>query len=157
MKISHTPDLLIIDNTPWLFGIILMAAVFGAIVSGLFLLVTGDGITALWHVPLVAFLMIFVWAFVRRNQLLLDARARTVTHRRRTIFSHTEVIHDLSHLAETFVEESRGKNGPTYRMTLRLGAGMDRGDHPFTMAYTSGPGARRASNAVNDWLRDRRS
>ncbi len=102
-----------------------------------------------------AFFALFFWVFVRRNQLLLDRRAGTVTLRRRTLSRYSETIHDLDHLSRAIVQTSRGDDSDTHRMALILSGGMDAGTHPFTAVYTSGTGARRAADAVNAWLHAR--
>ena len=45
MKITQSPDILIIDDTPWLFGIILAAAVFGVLTVVFLSLLGGDLLT----------------------------------------------------------------------------------------------------------------
>jgi hypothetical protein len=97
-------------------------------------------------------LSLFFWAFVRRNQLILDRHSGTLTHRRRTLLGYRKTVHELHHLDHAVVETSSGDDSDTYRMSYVLLGGMDEGTHPFTAAYSSDAGARRAAKAVNDWL-----
>lgn len=154
MKIkNNTPDLLIIDNAPWLLSFLLAGSILmpvgfainalfsGDIQTGLRVLVIGGGFGAL-----------FFAAFVSRDQLVLDRRDNRVEMRRRTLFRQTSIRHDLRYLRRAIVQTSRSDNSDTHRMTLELDGGMDPGLHPFTTAYTSGKGARRGADAVNAWL-----
>lgn len=154
MKITHnTPELLIIDSKPWLVGIILAAMVLVAVAIGLGMMMSGEVLTGILVAVLGgAFTGLFFAIFVRRNQLVLDRRDNRLEMRRRTLFRHTRVRHDLHHLRRAIVETSRGDKQDTHRMTLELDGGMDAGLHPFTAVYTSGRGARRGADAVNGWL-----
>ena len=154
MKITHnTPDLLIIDNTPWLVGILLAGMILMPVGFGINALFSGDIQTGLLVLILGGgFGALFFAVFVRRNQLVLDRRDNRVEMRRRTLFRQTSIRHDLRHLRRAIVQTSRSDNSDTHRMTLELDGGMDPGLHPFTSVYTSGKGARRGADAVNAWL-----
>lgn len=155
MKIVRDiPEQLIVENNPLLVTVLLivMAAVFVA--AGLIALLAGEVVFGLiWLGFTIPFFGLFFVLFVRRNQLILDAGAGTVTHRRKSLLKYTEVIHELDHLDRAIVESSHSsEGGSTHRMSLVLSGGMDKGLHPFTLAYTSGSGARRGADAVNRWL-----
>ncbi len=154
MKITHNaPDLLIIDSKPWPVRIILVGMVLVVVGYGLETFLNGDTFTGLMTVLLGGGIGgLFIAIFVRRNQLVLDRRDNRLELRRRTLFRHTRVRHDLRHLRRAIVETARGDKKDTHRMTLELTGGMDAGLHPFTEVYTSGRGAQRAADAVNGWL-----
>ncbi len=159
MKIVRDiPEQLIVENNPLLITILLSVMGLVFVGSGVGILASGDiGFGLLWLGFTIPFFGLFFVLFVRRNQLILDATAGTVTHRRKSLIKYTEVVHELAHLGEAIVEPSHsGGNGPTHRMSLVLTGGMDKGTHPFTLAYTSGGGARRGADAVNRWLAARR-
>lgn len=154
MKVTRdTPDQLILDDTPWLVGLVLAAMILACAAIGLSLLGSGHAGRGLAILGFgLPFLGLFFGLFVRRNQLILDRVAGKVIHRRATVLGRTEVVHYLDNLDRAIIQTSRGKNGDTYRMTLVLSGGMDAGLHPFTRVYSSGRGARRGAEAVNRWL-----
>lgn len=158
MWITNKSDYLIVDSRPWVISLILGGVIFGLLAWSAVSLFQGDIITALMPLPIVVFMALFVWAFVRRNQLILHAANQTVTHRRRTLLRYSTVTYDLAHLSHADVADSHMSDGaPTHRMMFHITDGMDAGAHPFTVAYTSGYGAKHGANAVNRWLAARRS
>lgn len=158
MKINKdSPELLIIDNQPWLVAALLGVMMLAFVGAGLSMLTTDEWVLGLFFsVGGGLFFVFFFWAFVRRNQLILDRHAATLTLRRRTLTGYRETVHELQHLERAIVETSRSDKTNTHRMALVLKGGMDAGTHPFTSVYTSGRGADRAADAVNAWLDDRR-
>ncbi|WP_281981018.1 hypothetical protein [Thalassorhabdomicrobium marinisediminis] len=154
MKIvSQTPELLILENQPWLIAVILGGMSLGFVALGVGVMASGDVVAGLVVILIVgAFFGLFLWAFVRRNQLILDRTAGTLTHRRRTLRGYRETVHELAHLQEAVIQSSSGSGSNTHRMAYVLGGGMDVGTHPFTEVYTSGRGAQTAVQAVNGWL-----
>jgi hypothetical protein len=154
LKISrNTPDQLILDKQPWFIALLLGFIVLAFVGGGLGLMVSGDPLQGfVLIVSTTLILSLFFWAFVRRNQLILDRHSGTLTHRRRTLLGYRKTVHELHHLDRAMVETSSGDDSDTYRMSYVLLGGMDEGTHPFTAAYSSDAGARRAAKAVNDWL-----
>jgi hypothetical protein len=155
MKITRdTPDQLIIESNPWLIALMIGVMMLAFIGAALALFGEGEFLMAivilLFCIP---FLGLFLVLFVRRNQLILDRASGKLTHRRRTLLSYSEEVHDLALLDRAIVERSQGsEGGSTYRMAYVLSGGPKPGAHPFTLVYTSGGGAERMSNAVNTWL-----
>jgi hypothetical protein len=133
---------------------VMLLAFVGAGIGMLFDGLIGQGLLFLFGAP--AFVGIFFALFVRRNQLVLNRQTGEMLHRRRTLYSHTEKRFDLSALEGAEVEHGRSDGKTTYRMVYVLSGGPDAGRHPFTMAYSSGPGAQQAAQAVNDWLAEGR-
>lgn len=158
MKITQTPDVLIIENRPWIIGTIFGLLMFATLAMAVFMAVDGNIWAALGCLAGAAFVLLFIWAFVRRNQLILDRPAGTVTHSRRTVFRYTRRTYNLSDLARASVQSSTtDKGNSVHRMALHFTGGMDEGVHPFVDAFVSGGGSHRSTDAVNDWLGDNTS
>lgn len=149
----NTPDQLIVADTPWLIGIMLI--IFVLLFVGPGLLIASDGIWQGWIFVIAGGGMgvIALGVFVRRMQLILDRPSGTITIRRRSIFGFSEITHELSDLSEVKIETTTGSKGRTlYRPTLVLTQGMSAGDHPIVQAYTNSGSSQRVADAVNGWL-----
>lgn len=150
--ITNTPDQLILENRPlWL-------AIF---VTGFALLFVAIGLAILGPEPAtgVAFVLgglffgvVFNMAFIRRTQLILDAPRTRVELRRRSWFGYKRWTWDLKYLERAVLETSRSGDTDTHRAALIINGGMDEGVHPITLVYSSGRGAQRAKDAINNWL-----
>lgn len=158
MKVERTPELLVIDNRPVFVAVMLSIMLLAFVGAGISTIVAGEilqGLLFVLGVPL--FIGVFFALFVRRNQLILNRQTGEVLHRRRTLYSHTERRFDLSVFKGAEVERNPSSDGKsTYRMVYILSDGPEAGTHPFTVPYSSGNGAQRAANAVNDWLGEAR-
>jgi hypothetical protein len=154
VKISHdTPDLLVLDYTPWLWAVVLMIPTLIFIGLGLSLLVEGEVLGALGAILGSGLWIMGLVIFVERLQVILDRRTGTVTLRRRTVLRYRQDTYDLAGLDRADVQRSSGsKGGSTYRPVLVFVGGEDRGIHPITQIYSSGGGAHQAANAINGWL-----
>ncbi|MCB4457556.1 hypothetical protein [Leisingera sp. McT4-56] len=160
MKITrNTPEQLILSDTPWLIGIMLVLFILafaGAgigmlsqggdlILPGLIFALVGGGMGAL------AFCL-----FVRRVQVILDRPGGSILIRRQSVFGYSRVEHrlaDLSHAeVESTTSRSEGRTRTLFRPVLVLDGGMSAGRHPVVEAYTSGRGPQRLSDAINAWL-----
>lgn len=153
MRIQSSPDLLVIENRPLMVALMLAAMLLLFVGIGLSTLAAGEigtGLAMTLGAPL--FLLPFFIIFVRRNQLILDRREGALIHRRKSLTGYTERRHDLAALTGAEVESSRSSDTRTYRMVYVLDGGESPGRHPFTSSYSSGSGAQRAAQAVNDWL-----
>ncbi|WP_319546445.1 hypothetical protein [Ruegeria conchae] len=160
MKVTrNTPNQLILSDTPWFIGISLVFFILIFVSLGIFLATEGG--------EAILFGLIFALgggglgfgafcAFVRRVQVILDRDKNSITIRRQSVFGYDQVEHVLSNLshAETESTTSRSDNGTStlYRPVLILDEGMSAGRHPIVEAYSSGRGAHRLVDAVNDWL-----
>jgi hypothetical protein len=161
MKITrNTPAQLILADTPWFIGIamiifilafvgpgLLLASTGGEnIFFGLLFAVVGGGLGA------TAFAL-----FVRRVQVILDRSADQILVQRRSVFGYQVIEHKLSNLShaetETTTSRSNGKTRTLYRSVLILRDGMSAGRHPVAETYSSGSGAQRLTDAVNEWLK----
>lgn len=152
MKVIHrTDDLLMIEDRPWLIGImmIVMALVFafggmailasGEVFGGLMMLLIGVGVPLL-----IGALM------VQRVRLTFDRSAGTVTRTRRSVLGLTQTTHPLDRLDRARVGVSTDSDGTTYRMELQLRDPPEM--VPFTSYYTSGRKPEMMAQVVNDWL-----
>ena len=160
MKVTrNTPSQLILSNTPWFIGITLVFFILAFVGAGVFLASEGgEGILFGIFFALFGGGMGFgaFCAFVRRVQVILDRNKNSILIRRQSVFGYDAVEHELSNLshAETESTTSRSDNGTStlYRPVLILDEGMSAGRHLIVEAYSSGRGAHRLVDAVNDWL-----
>lgn len=152
MKIIHDTDQsLMIEDQPWLIGIlmIVMALVFafggmallasGEVFGGAMMLLIGVGVPVL-----IGALM------VQRVRLTFDRGTGTVTRTRRSVLGLTVSTHALDRLDQARVGVSTDSDGTTYRMELDLRDPPE--VVPFTSYYTSGRRPEEMARAVNDWL-----
>ncbi len=160
MKVTrNTPDQLILSNTPWLIGIMLVVFILCFVGAGLFMATEGgEGIFFGIFFALVGGGLGFgaFCVFVRRVQVILDRRTNSILIRRQSIFGYETVEHDLSNLSHAEVETTtstrKGTSSKMHRPVLILEKGMSAGRHPIVEAYVSGGGAQRMVDAVNGWL-----
>ncbi len=160
MKVTlNTPNQLILSNTPWLIGIMLVVFILCFVGAGLFMATEGgEGIFFGIFFALVGGGLGFgaFCVFVRRVQVILDRRTNSIVIRRQSIFGYDTVEHDLSNLShaevETTTSSRKGTSSKMHRPVLILEKGMSAGRHPIVEAYVSGGGAQRMVDAVNGWL-----
>ncbi len=164
MKVTrNTPDQLILSNTPWLMGIMLVVFILCFLGAGLFMATEGgEGIFFGIFFALVGGGLGFgaFCVFARRVQVILDRRTNSIVIRRQSIFGYDTVEHDLSNLShaevETTTSSRKGTSSKMHRPVLILEKGMSAGRHPIVEAYVSGGGAQRMVDAVNGWLPSRK-
>jgi hypothetical protein len=159
MKVTrNTPDQLIIENNPWLFGILLALIAFVFTCMGLLILASGaifPGIAFLVVGLLITSVGTFV--FIRRVQVIFDRPNNLLEIRRKSVSGMDVVKHELSDFSHAVVQRNRMRsaNGqprqPAYRAVLVLDKGMSAGDHPVTQMYHTGSGADRMAEAINTW------
>ncbi|WP_171208834.1 MULTISPECIES: hypothetical protein [unclassified Ruegeria] len=160
MKILRdTPNQLILSNTPWLIGLMLIGFILAFLGAGIFMVSDGD--KPVWFGILFAFFgggmgAVIFCAMVRRVQVILDRPSKTILIRRQSVFGYETVEHALSDLSHAEVETSRtsrrGSSSKVHRPVLILDKGMSAGRHPIVETYYSGGGAQRLVDAVNSWL-----
>lgn len=160
MKVTRNdPNQLILSDTPWFIGIMLVFFILAFVGPGLLLM--SEGGEDIW------FGLIFALgggglgfgafcAFVRRVQVILDRTTDSIVIRRQSVFGYEAVEHALSNLSHAEVESttSRSNKGTStlYRPVLILSKGMSAGRHPIVEAYSNGSGSHRLVDAVNKWL-----
>jgi hypothetical protein len=155
MKVTRdTPDQLVISNSPWLIGLMLIIFILIFVGVGLFVMTTEEFWIGLLFagfgggIGFGAFV-----AFVRRVQLILDRSTNSVTLRARSLLGFSEVRYSLSDLARAELDTTTGSKGGTlYRPVLVLTGGMSAGTHPILNAYTNGTSPHAMVAAINTWL-----
>ncbi|UWQ75023.1 hypothetical protein [Leisingera sp. M658] len=160
MKITrNTPEQLILADTPWLIGIMLVFFILSFAGAGLGMLSQGGDL--IW--PGLIFTLagggmgaLAFCLFVRRVQVILDRSGGSIVIRRQSVFGYSQAEHrlaDLSHAeVESTTSRSEGRTRTLYRPVLVLDGGMRAGRHPVVAAYTNGRGPQRLADAINAWL-----
>ncbi len=162
MKVkTNTPDVLIAGDIPWLMAIMLLF--FTLTFAGIGLLT----LTQTWAGLMFLFVgggmgLGAMGVFVERLQLILDARAGTMTLRRRTLFRHSETLLPLASVIRAETETGLGTHrdwSKPRRSVSRLAFVVDDGSdtggtvtHRLTEVMSSGNGAATVTRAVNEWL-----
>jgi hypothetical protein len=149
--ISQSGTQLVIEDRPWLIGIMMIAMLIIFLGGSLFLFSQGEilGGSIMGLVGTGVPLLIFV-LMVQRVRLTFDRARGQLTRTRKSVFGLTEKSYALSRLSRAFVGVSHGDDGNTYRLELQL-SGPDE-VVPFTTYHTSGSKPERLASAVNDWL-----
>ncbi len=151
MKVSHdSPDLLILDHVPWIMAGIFSALILGSAAMAMIMLADGELIGVLVGLGGVPFFALFLVAFVRRVQVVLDRRAGTATVKRRGLVRSSGEQIDLHRLRKAVVQTSRSSDSDTHRPALLI-AGRDEA-LPILFVYSSGRSAGRDVRRINDWL-----
>lgn len=152
MKVIHRTDtLLMIEDQPWLLGIlmIVMALVFAF--AGMAMLLSGEAFGGLLMFLIGVGVPVLIGAvMVQRVRLTLDRAGGTLTRTRRSVLGLTRTTHALDRLAGARVGISTDSDGVTYRTELDLRDPVE--TMPFTTYYTSGRRPEEMARAVNDWL-----
>ena len=149
--IEQTPDRLILENNPVVLAILLSSLALIFVAVGLFV-ISSDPMTGLATLAgALVFGAVFVIAFVRRSQIILDRRNDLVELRRKSLLGYNRRTWDLHDLDRAVIQTSRSDKSDTYRAALVFSGGMDAGVHPITLVYSSGSGASRAVAAINAW------
>ncbi|SLN18038.1 hypothetical protein ROA7450_00563 [Roseovarius albus] len=169
MKIKHdTPDLLIAGETPWFIAIMLLF--FTLIFVGIGMLVVSEGIWAgLIFVIVGGGLGIgAMGVFVERLQVILDAQAKTLTMRSRTLFQYKEDVIPLENVIRAATESSlSGSHSDDFdkprqrvsRLVFVLHDGAGTGStviQPMTSVMSSGGAAGNVTREINEWLKAHR-
>lgn len=152
MKVIHRSDtLLMIEDRPWLIGILMIGMALIFLVGAMALLSSGEifggammGLIGVGVPVLIGALM------VQRVRLTFDRKAGQITRMRRSVLGLTRVTYPLDRLVEARVGAGRDSDGTTYRMELRLADPVE--TVPFTSYHTSGRKPDEMAQAVNDWL-----
>ncbi len=160
MKVTrNTPNQLILSDTPWFIGIMLVFFILAFVGAGLFMI--SEGGENIWFGILFALFggglgFGAFCAFVRRVQVILDRPTNSILIRRQSVFGYDTVEHKLSNLShaeiETTTSTSDKGTSKMHRPVLVLDKGMSAGRHPIVEAYVSGHGSHRMVDVINDWL-----
>ena len=154
MKVSrNTPHQLIVEDVPWLLGIMLAGFILLFVGVGIGLVLSGEIFGLLFAIGGGGVGGLCFALMVRRVQVILDRPTGTLVIRRRSVLGYSEVRHDLADLSGAILEETRSSKGSTLRRpTLVLDRGMSQGRHPVVATYTNTGGPRKLVQAVNQWL-----
>lgn len=152
MKVIHrTATQLVIEDKPWLIGVMMigMALVFlfgsmklladGEVLGGSLLGLFGVG------VPLVIGAVM-----VQRVRVVFDRATGEVRRTSRSVRRLTEIAYPLDRVKGASLGVSTDSDGTAYRLELALANPVE--TLPFTTYYTSGQRPDRLCQAVNDWL-----
>ena len=137
MKVSrNTPDQLIVEDVPWLLGIMLAGFILLFVGVGIGLVLSGEIFGLLFAIGGGGVGGLCFALMVRRVQVILDRPTGTLVIRRRSVLGYSEVRHDLADLSGAILEETRSSKGSTLRRpTLVLDRGMSQGRHPVVATY----------------------
>ena len=117
MKITrHTKDQLILDHTPWLFGVLFGTVILVSTFCIAFLPFNGHP-EGLFAIPFLIVGTLLFKGFVRRDQAIFDRVAGTVVLRQRTLTSYASETIALSEVEKATLDETEqrrsGSNGAT--------------------------------------------
>ena len=145
--VRNLPQQLILAHAPWFLGGGLIVCIIACAAAGLALLAAGET-AGLFTVLMGAGVPLGIFAMaIKRDQVIFDASAGTVTMQRRTLFRYRTASHALPNVRRAEVEDFSDTARPvlTFHDTTR--------PYPLVEAYVSGNGPRRSVDAINDWLR----
>lgn len=153
MKITaDTPDLLIIDDRPWMaglgLGVMLLVFLFVPV-----LMLREGNLLGLWFIPAPFLVLLFIHIFVRRTQLVLSRPDVWAEIRVRSLLGFRKIRHRLDEIGHAMIETMYDSDKrPMHRVTLVFPEGQSAGRHPVTEAYAGGDAALAAADAINRWL-----
>lgn len=152
MKVIHRSDqMLMIEDQPWLIGILMIVMVLVFAVGGVALLASGEVFGGLIMLLVGIGVPLLIGAvMVQRVRLTFDRSAGTVTRTRRSVLGLTQTTHRLDRVDRARVGARTDSDGSTYRMELDLRDPSE--TVPFTTYHTSGRRPEEMAQAVNDWL-----
>lgn len=150
MKVTHdSPQMLVIEDVPWLLATALSAAALLPVGIGLAMLMRGEWTGLLVGTGGFAFGALFLAVFVRRTRLILDLAQGMAELKRRSVLGTKVWTWTLAEIEGARIEESSSDGSTTCRPVLMLRGG---GREPVTPVYTSGRAPARMVEAINSWL-----
>lgn len=154
MKIVRdTAEHLILEDTPWFLGRMLVFFILAFVGPGLSLVVQGE-LIGLFFAGIGGGLgFVALVLFVQRVQVIFDTATDKVIFRRRSVPRYEQVIHPLSDLAEAQLDMTRGTKGTiTTRPVLIVDCGPGAGLRSIVNSYTSGQAPLSMVSVINIWL-----
>ena len=147
--VSYKPEMLIVEDRPLLWAILLAIGVLLGI--GVFLggLMSLDLIRFFWGGGFTALALVMFALILRRVRIYLDRGRNLVELRTRTLRGTTRQQFRLQDLEQALVQISAGERD-TFRLALAF-SGPD-GVIPTRQAYDSSAASQRAADAINAWL-----
>ena len=153
MKIRrNTPDLLIVEDTPWLFGLMIIGFILVFCGVGLSLVLSGEWMGFMFFflgggLGLAAF-----WAFVRRVQVVFHRPGAWVEIRRANVFRKMATRYDLAGVHRALVETTHSDGSTLHRIALEVEKGGVSGRKPLTLAYSNIGDPHGVAKTINSWL-----
>ena len=149
--IQQSADHIVLGERTWILGTLATAMILLFVYFGIEAVIERDP----WGYALglfgVAFGGLIFAIFVRRSQAVLDRTTGLLTLRSRSVFRYRERRWPLTEIERAIVEKMNLDDGEGYRPTLLMRSGEPR-RVPLTVIYSSGSGAERVRDAINDWL-----
>lgn len=141
--VRHIPDQLILAHAPWLFGGFLIVSIIGCSAAGLALLAAGQT-AGLVTVLLGAALPGVIFALtIKREQVIFDGLAETITLRRQTLWAYEQSTRPLGHLTRAEVQSLAENARPVLIFAD--------GPRPLIEAYLPEPKASKTVAIINAW------
>mmetsp|Transcript_13639 Transcript_13639/g.21812 ORF Transcript_13639/g.21812 Transcript_13639/m.21812 type:complete len:158 (-) Transcript_13639:93-566(-) len=145
--VRNLPDQLILAHAPWVLGGGLIVCIVGCAAAGLALIFSGE-VGGLFTILIGSCVPLGIFAVaIKRDQVIFDTHAATVTLQRRTLFRYARRTHKLTDVRRAEVEAF----SDTARATLTFHGTSP--PYPLVEAYISGNGPNQAAETINDWLR----
>ncbi|WP_299773473.1 hypothetical protein [uncultured Tateyamaria sp.] len=145
--LRNMPTQLILAHAPWLLGGALIICIVACAAAGLVLMAAGET-SGLLTVLLGAGVPLGIFAMaIKRDQVIFDALAGTVTVQRRTLFKYKNAVYRLEAVRRAEVDDFSDTARPI--LTFHDASAP----YPLVEAYMSGNGPRRSATAINDWLK----
>ena len=149
-SVRNLPGQLILAHAPWRLGGGLIVCIIACAAAGLALLFSGQ-LTGLLTVLVGAAIPLGIFALaIKRDQVIFDARAGTVTLQRRTLFRYDCAVHPLHSVRRAELEDMSDTARPILTFHDRTPP------YPLVEAYSTSAAYRRATDTINDWLRGAR-
>jgi hypothetical protein len=155
MKVVHRSDQrLILEDQPWLIGLMLILMALGFLAGALALLGRGEMFGGLMMGLIGAGVPLLIAALlVQRVRLTLDRVSGRITRTSRSVRGLRQQSHALDRLTGARVDASTDSDGTTYRLVLLLSDPTE--TVPFTSYYSSSRKPGELVEVVNDWAAGR--
>ncbi|MDJ0639923.1 MAG: hypothetical protein QNJ20_13900 [Paracoccaceae bacterium] len=151
--VENSRDRLILEDTPWVRGTIIILAILYVVWVGFRLISDGDRLGpyvlggSLLLGPVVFAL------FVERYQVIFLRPENSVFKRKRSIFGYKETRHDLSAISHARAEVSVDSDGGEMSRPVLI---VQEGDDTFQIElveyFATGTWAKELAAGINDWL-----
>ena len=156
---SDTPTRLTLIHRPVaLLAALMAAAALLVFLAGYNLHLGNSGRALLILLLILALLGPCLWFGMERVQVSFDATAGTCTIDIRRLTGSTIETLPLADIAKAMVQTHKGQSdsNDAHRVALVLGENRTENRRPLTTGYSTGPGAARAVDRINDWLKAQR-
>jgi len=151
MRITeNTPDRLILDDIPWIRGLLIIAATLYVLSMGFREMNAGRQFGAFIIAGALIVGPLFFALFVERYQILFLRAEDRITKRKRSVLGYKETSHRLSDVLKASVVTSKRTDGPDMDhkiLKVSDGTSIRLVDYNTTSAAPS-----IVAKAINDWL-----